>query len=892
MKKEAIIVLSGLVILILFLSLGQAAFNVKSNNIQRQYVGGDIIKGTINMSFSNEPAQSLLISNFLGNITLIELLKKNSFAEGNDYNCTIKNCVTGFLTKSPSPLTSLSLNDAESKIVGFKIPSGTNVQISSIKLSLTSDIADSCPKQFEIDVLNESKYFVQNYNYKNISCGFSYKGCFDNSLAEDLYQEAELSNSEYCEKINLPVAPAYKVGARITNSTQGSAPNRMRLYSDDWATIPGAECFLPAQTQQTQDVSCIINYTGAKRKDYFLCISKTGAASTNYKIKTEQSGQFCGVDSSSSYEFTRDYDLFVELMRFDIVNISINETTFFKMNQEGLANYIDTYLVDNYNRDCSSGCFVPLNIYADSSQTFTFSNVELKYMAGPVFSTSSLYELERAEPLLNSKYLNIDLSKADFVIPLGSKERTLRLLLGEESLISSLSINISPSFDFDLNPKIALIGIGTIFSVITGNNVTSVSWKFGDGNTQETQGKTITHRYLEEKNYTLEVEVTRNDGIKAKKSFDIFVGNAREAVNTLISRYDTRLRNISSQINAYPNWIKREIEKETNVSSLNSTFQVLKIQASGASSENYSSILNSLLALRIPFSISATEQGVLPLSVSSWYIDAGYMEAISGISGLTESKKENLKYEIINWSEENYRADVTYKVISRVDDSGTENLFTQFKIIITEKNAGKEGYLVIDYPKDAITFMRDYGQKEAISGSKNGAAIPVSGSKEVEFIIPEKIQVEELGAYISPKLSVFALESSGFVEKNERPQKAFWYYILVAIGIFVLYIILQEWYKKYYESYLFKNKDDLYNIINFIYNTRISRIGDGEIRRKLSNIGWKGEQITYSFKKIDGKRTGMLEIPIFRFFEQRKIRKEIAKRHGGRMEDTKFIKRL
>ena len=61
---------------------------------------------------------------------------------------------------------------------------------------------------------------------------------------------------------------------------------------------------------------------------------------------------------------------------------------------------------------------------------------------------------------------------------------------------------------------------------------------------------------------------------------------------------------------------------------------------------------------------------------------------------------------------------------------------------------------------------------------------------------------------------------------------------------------------------------------------------DNEIRRKLSGTGWKGEQLTYAFKKIDRKRTGMFEIPIFRFFEQRKIKREIAKRQLASKENA------
>jgi hypothetical protein len=87
---------------------------------------------------------------------------------------------------------------------------------------------------------------------------------------------------------------------------------------------------------------------------------------------------------------------------------------------------------------------------------------------------------------------------------------------------------------------------------------------------------------------------------------------------------------------------------------------------------------------------------------------------------------------------------------------------------------------------------------------------------------------------------------------------------------------------------LFRNKNDLFNLINFIYNSRVSGLKDREIRRKLEGAGWSGEQITYAFRKIDGKRTGMWEIPIMGAFERGKVKKEIEKMHPEGI-DTRFI---
>jgi hypothetical protein len=68
-----------------------------------------------------------------------------------------------------------------------------------------------------------------------------------------------------------------------------------------------------------------------------------------------------------------------------------------------------------------------------------------------------------------------------------------------------------------------------------------------------------------------------------------------------------------------------------------------------------------------------------------------------------------------------------------------------------------------------------------------------------------------------------------------------------------VYVALQWWYKEKYEKYLFKNRNDLYNLMNFISNARSQGLQDKEIIGKLKASGWGGEQINYVFKKMAGK---------------------------------------
>ena len=77
--------------------------------------------------------------------------------------------------------------------------------------------------------------------------------------------------------------------------------------------------------------------------------------------------------------------------------------------------------------------------------------------------------------------------------------------------------------------------------------------------------------------------------------------------------------------------------------------------------------------------------------------------------------------------------------------------------------------------------------------------------------------------------------------------------LLIFAFAFVSYAILYWWYKTRYEKHLFKNKANLYNILNFINSALSHGKEKKEIKENLKRAGWTGEQIDYAFKKIRGK---------------------------------------
>jgi len=882
MKRERVILLAMVLGIFLF-SAVSASFNFIGQNIKTSYLAGDTITGTINVSFDKEPASSEVSSIFGGKISLLDLLRKNNLILGIDYNCSIPNCLSGYTVKNE--ITTLGLDENKSAFVGFKI-NGKSVVIENLNLSISSDAPPACLRQVLVNTLNKNEYFIQNPKFTTTTCDVLYSGCFDNNLDPTGYQFADISSVPYCERLTLPPAAAYEFGATIKNSTTGSSDLKVKIYDPTWISI--SECTLPRHTKETDDLKCVINYTNIKTSDYFVCVVGTTGATSTYTIRSEQTGNRCGTDQIGSSTFGRDYEIFAREMQFDSVNLDINDRS---IPFVSLVSYANDYITEKYNADCSSDCIIPFKIVG-KTQNLTFSNKQLIYRAeGTRFTDNRLYLLEEDDAKITSKQLGLNMGTAGFIIPLnisGSKIIEINITNKTTSkILFSTNVSISSSFDFDLNPRFALIGIDTVFNIITTENISS-SWKFGDGTTGISNTKNITHAYIKGGEYDIEAELIKSDGTRAKKLFKIIVGDPKESAMKLIERYDKRIANITNNINSLPEWIKIEVERQVDPIALNNTLSKIKSDFIIASKDvEYISIVNTLLALEVPEAISISRFGTLPISVGYNNIDTSYIE---DISSQQIAEDEILKNNIVSWIDQNYETNIGFEVYSKFTDSKESPIITKFKASIKPKVSQTEttAYFLINYPADAIRFMKAYGEKPVGSGTY----ITLSGSaEEIEFILPALVEVVSLGAYMSPDLS--RLEGAGIIELIREKTRVgliiFWLLVLLIITL-AAYIVLQEWYKKRYEAYLFKNKDDLYNLVNFIYNSRAAGLKDVEIRKKLADNKWNGEQITYAFKKIDGKRTGMYEIPVLKWIEIRKVKQEIEKRIKKPL-DKRFIKK-
>jgi hypothetical protein len=370
------------------------------------------------------------------------------------------------------------------------------------------------------------------------------------------------------------------------------------------------------------------------------------------------------------------------------------------------------------------------------------------------------------------------------------------------------------------------------------------------------------------------VKITKKDKTILTKTFSITAANAQESAARLIELSEKRINNLTNVISKLTGFEKGRILALVNVSAINSSFKSIKTEYAAAKTEDkYAAVVAKLVALNVPFSISTGSIGTAPLALGLNNADMSYILSITN-SEITN--QQALKDNIIYWVNKNYNADIERKVVTAFGESGREDLVSVFKVTITEKAPAGSSYLIIGYPKSGITFDKSYSEAE----SSGGTYIPISGAQTIQFAVDGNIEIADLGMYLAPSnLSKFAL-SGGEISGPSGGFSAGYFlltmFFLVLIFL-VAYIIVQEWYKRNYEEHLFKRHELLVSVMKFITNSRNAGKKDDETAKKLTDAGWNKEQIRFAFNKVDGKKTGFLvEIPILKFWEKMRMKKELA----------------
>src|SRR3989339_96893 len=845
-KKVVLMVMVGMFLV----SLASASLNFTKVSLKTDYNGGDLIAGKFNLVFVNQ-TNSLFTSSIGGSKSLLDIVRDSGYVSGTDFRCSPSDCNPAYTFSSGEAYKNINIGDSQN-LYGFVI-NGDGIVLRNLSFQISSNIRDSCLNQLSLDLFDDGIVDLYNTNYVLDGCGDKNYGCFDSSL---IAGEGELSSTPYCEKIILPSSPAYSVGAKIKNSTNRYGLIIMEMYLESGPGERLGRCTLPNITSSIQERDCVINYSSTKQITALVCVSVANSA--NYKINLAGGSTKCGKVGADSEGYTTNYEIYAQPLKYGSIQKTFDSRLYSKLMSEsetGLIDSVQLYLDRKYGNNCEDGCVIPFSLIGPS-QTISINNIELKYNSDSAIGQNNnlIYNVGSDKMKISSlKTLSIDFEKLNIKTPSISGNRTFELFFDLNRLSSDV-ISMVSGFGFEISPKYAYIGQSVPFKIILPNNytyVTSSNWDFGDGKTAQSSFGEVAHSYSSGGSYDVTIKVVKSDAAISTKTFKINVGNVYESARLMIVADEARISNVSSQINGFEGWVKAEVEKRTNLTKISTDLASIKRTFESTSQNNsdaLQTIVGQLVKLDVPYSIVIGQKGSnIPLEIGVGNADLSYIKTLS--SNSADLDDSELRIKIVDWMESNYDSKIGFEEISRFGDSGVSPIVSKFSINVAPKT-DLEGYLIIDYPFDSILFKENYGQKAVGSG----VYIPLSSAQTIEFIIPGAVKISEIGAYISPDINKLGVIGSiGQVVGGFNWTIFLTGLLVVLVLAGIAFYFGRMWYIYNYESHLFKNPKDLYNLILFIVNARNKGLSDVEIRKKLKSVGWNYEQIDYSMSKIKSK---------------------------------------
>lgn len=839
----------GIVFLLSMTSLATAGIRVSNESIFVSGIPGDSISGVVTLRLEGAALDGLVKTSAGQSISLRTLLERNNYRPLAHFNCSTTTCNLDY-TPIQSITNGSMIGDS---LVGFVIEGQNDIAVQEARFSLEGTSGASCYPSLGVDILNKGVYHMSNNRYIDEACSAPRYGCFEQDMPSQL---VTLDNTPYCNSISLPIAPAFRVGVSVTRISQASTPLTLGIY-DSTGTMFG-ECTV--QAAPTGMAECIVNYTTVAQGDYRLCVR----ASTNgvYRLRAETNA-VCGYRGFGSTPVA-DYELYAQDLKFNNARLDLTEQTFVGRSETSLSEYLSSYLTTTYDSRCMPRCVIPFLVYG-GSQSITVRDPLLEYSSsvGSGIETRTLYSLEARNVTATSGNLVIDIAKANFTLP-ERMQRTFEITF-EGTRITQQTTNNTNAFDFSVSPIVVAFGQETQFRVMGVSNVTSTSWTFGDEtpSSQRSSSSLITHRYTREGSFIITVDVQRADGKHSIKRVPIFVGDAKTGVNITLRDYEANLQQFTRNISGLPDWQQRFISEQVGVTEITNTLRSVRTIYDGASNTtDYTSLLGELVSLRVPRSLQTPIRGSLPLLVGANAIDT---YALEEMSESYDHDPEQLREAVVYWTTAYYNPMIEFTTYALDYGTFSEPLMTSFVVRSqVSESAPASSYLFLGYSSDQL-IVPESVEINSVSGS---IYIPMSDT--LSFVVSGSVQPEELGAFIAPTiadLGNLAEPAARTCNQNNKCEKELgelvgscsdckpWGRALLLVVLVLAvgaggYVALRWWYKNKYEQSLFKNKQDLANMIVFATLAHEQGLKETEIEKKLKGAGWKSEQIIYVLHKI------------------------------------------
>ena len=856
---------------IFLISFASASFipGKPNRSLETIYGPSSSITGWINISFTSEPLNSIFDYSFnssRGNSANLSGILNNNL--GYFYSCAPVDCNDDYTASDGEQTKTTTLNSGDSKIYGVRL-SGKISTINSFEFFLDSGAAASCTNQIGIDFLDDSVLDARNNNslYSESCNNLKDYGCFDSGETQE---EFTIGSTPYCERVNFSSSPGFLIGAWI-KKISGSGKIKASIYDVEG----GGEitkCTLPDASSSGGEVSCSINYSVSEPKEYYVCIYNSTGGSGEYRIKGYSTNEGCGFyGTPPTSEMTADYQIFAQGKKFGAVGaLKINQSVSPDNYGRSLAELADEYIRERYGSlDCSSGCVIPININSNLNQEITLRDLKVNYEKSSGMSTeSNFYEISKTPAKITSDFQKLYLDGSGFFVPnLGNYTFSLKLD-GQNIFSEKIQVKEVPIIK-SVTPTRAASAYSTEFtaSVTSKNNLSNFSWDFGDDTSEVTTlGNKTSHTYSSIGVYKLRVRVTDQKQLSSSKVFEINVSSPREMINSSLYDMEKDLSNLEKEISTFSQFYQEALNSSLNLNYTRQKVTDLRTAYQSATSEEeYNAIVGELSGLKIPEGITKSRSGQdLSLFFNGSDVDLYVLQKIGG-GNYSTSKEEDYQNAVLLWNQDNLDVDFDFNEFSGRYPGYTEPVTRIFEVYPSEKKSISYDYYLI------IPELEGFKTDSEFEVESGYIYFNLKGKDSVSFSSTEDIDFTNLPVFISPPISKLDVT----IMPPEKEEKSNWtIFLIVIFSLLILgvigYLIMRAWYRRKYENYLFKNRNDLYNMVHYVNNAKRKGLTNKEIEENLKKAGWSSERIKYVMKKYAGK-SGLMGIPVTK----------LAQRPGG-----------
>jgi PKD repeat protein len=862
-----------LIILFCF-CLVSASVDVDSYEVVDAYVFSDKISGEVNLTIIDEDYSGEIIFSNGGRIGLANFLIDNAV----DFYCFPEDCSTGYSYAAGALSKNISISSSEAAYVGFLVE-GDDILLDSVSFKVYSDFGKGIERPLTIEFFEGEDWVFSSFSEDLLPKNW---GCFDSEFKT---LGPEIRGSFYCEMISLGSSSVFRVGADVDEG-EGEGELDMAVYPE--SGFGGSwECSFDPSVEDGCFVRADAGEVFSEGK-YQVCVSSESV--TPYIIYEDIVGENCGFPYDDGPANSRkDYAIFAQSVKYADAG-SIGEIDF--SDKIEAANEI---IQNRYGGNCSKGCVLPLKI-SGVPQNFNIYDADLVYMDGSEWrSDDVIYDLEMIPARVD---FNGTLDLGLLGISVLKEGIYFARLSGEDIFNKDIKLLPAPivSSVSPLDPPAAVPVVFHASVDFEGNESLSYEWDFGDGSANiQTTEPDVSYTYTNISNYTLSLRVSAGGNLTSRKSFNVEVISPELAViNGLESRKEA-LAGAREDISDLSVWYEKDLIKILEVDYFEGELSRLeKMHNNSFVPEDFMDVALELYALNIPVVVGSNDFESPFLMTELGDIDIGPVATISGSGG--DGDNDFYANAIFMWQDENVDAVMKLKnIFVTYLDGEDRDVLSSYYFDVTSK-WDRESYFVIGKPFGELYFNGNSGVRKA----DNSAVIVLEAGekKSFEFYYNDHSRGE---FFVSPALGSLVIEEDiaedcnfnsvcekdmGETTENCRSDckpiaKAFIIFVITLCLLLIAYTILQIWYKKHYENYLFGKGPELFNLLMYISNARASDVEDKKIIADLKSRGWSSEKVNYGIRKSIGKNIGMIEIiPIERvsaWLRDMKARRAIKK---------------